>query len=78
MGGLPIITPLFLIKSGYKNREIVIFDDTYQNVDLDQYQNWLERKKHRDYRYNFEDEKICSVTQLINENKEKENNIDIT
>lgn len=58
MGCLSIVIFLFLIEFGYKNREIVTSDVTYQNIDLDLYQNWLEDKKNRDYGYNFEDKKI--------------------
>lgn len=78
MGGLPTVTPPFLMESGHKNREIVTSDVMYQNVDPDLYQNWLERKENGDYGYNFEDEKIWSVTQPVDGIKEKKNNVNIT
>lgn len=39
MKALPTVTPLFFMESAYKNGEIITFDITYQNIDLDLYQN---------------------------------------
>ncbi len=74
----PTVIPLFLIESDHKNWEIVISNAIYQNLDLDLYQNWLEEKKNRDYRYNSKDEKIWLVTQMVDRKNENENNVDIT
>lgn len=56
-GSLTIITRSFYIDSSPENREM-ISDIPYQNVNSNLYQNWLERKKNEDYRYNFEDKEI--------------------
>lgn len=63
------------MESDHKNRETVVLHITYQNVNPDLYQNWLRRKKNKDYRYNFENEEIWLFTQLIDRNNEKENNV---
>lgn len=62
MEDLPTVTPLFLIKSGHENRKTVVSDIIYQNINSNLYQNWFEKKKNKDYGYNFKNKEIWLVT----------------